>query len=215
MKTYKPIATITYCDNDYLISQLNALVNVGDIEFWAFINHKKESETLKDHTHLYIIPLCKLETRDLQFTQNELKGTMPYQKADFGNWAFYCSHNKTYLMSKKLTKKYTYSFGDFITSNNAAFMGMVGTLELDEYIADSDNIIKLIKESVRNKIAFSTLVYNGVIPINQIRQYQKAYDLIWRENERLNIIKTDFKEFKSDFDFNAFMGGKNDKTTNA
>lgn len=211
MKTFKPIATITYCDNDFLISQLNALINMGDIEFWAFINHKKESETLKDHIHLYIVPIAKLETRDLQFAQNELQGTMPYQKADFGNWAFYCSHNKTYLASKKLQKKYTYSFSDFVCSNKSTFMSMVASLEIDEYIGESDNVLKIIKDSVKHNVAFSTLVYNGIIPINQIRNYQKAYDFCCREYMNNNALKNDLQPTECDFDFNEFMGDKIEK----
>lgn len=189
MKTFKPIATITYVDNDYLISQLNALVNTGDIEFWAFINHKREDITLKDHTHLFIQPIAKLETRDLQFTQNELKGTMPYKKSDFGNWFFYCSHNKLYLSSKKLEKKYTYSIGDFVASDYNSFVAMVQTLEIEEFLNDCDSILLKIKKSVKAKIPFSNLVYNGWIPINQIRNYQKAYDDIWRETERLARLR--------------------------
>lgn len=176
MRTFKPISTITYVSNEFLESQLNALVNVGDVEFWAYINHKKESETLKDHTHLFIQPIPKLETRDLQFKENEIMGTIPYKKSDFGNWYFYSVHNKLYLESKKIEKKYSYSITDFKASDQQAFIGWVGLLEIEDYLSSSTLVYKTIREAAKRKIPFDSLVESGEIPINQINNYETAYN---------------------------------------
>lgn len=181
MKTFKDISTITYCSSDYLISQLNGLYNQGDIEFWAFIPHHAESVDLKDHTHLFITPSCKLETKDLQFRENELVGTMPYEKSNFGHWFFYSVHNDLYLKSHKLEKKYHYSPNDFVSSDFASFMARVQTLEIDEYLDNSTNVLTIIKKAVCDNIPFSNLVTQGYIPINQIKNYHSAYDYIYRD----------------------------------
>ena len=59
MNTLKPISTVTYNTNDFLIHQLDMLLRTHVIDYYMFINHLGEPDQYgddKDHTHLFILP---------------------------------------------------------------------------------------------------------------------------------------------------------------
>ena len=203
MKTFKPISCITYCSIDYLKSQLNALINMGDIDFWALIFHYKEEELKKDHVHLYIEPVVTVETRDLQFRENELIGSMSYEKSKFGHWFYYGLHDKEYCDAHDLgEKKYRYLASDFITSCPSTFNAMWQSLDKSLYLTPSFNTVNMVKRAVLNGLSWGYLIANDYIPPNQYNNLHKMYnDLV----SYYSSIKKNDGEIKEEFTGSEFL----------
>lgn len=131
MKTSKPIATIAYQSDDFLIDKLEELRKAHKIEFWAYVNHKAEEDEKTDHKHLFIKPAVLLQTMDLQdfLLEANLVSGKPNKCLNFENsspldWILYCLHYPPYLDTKRhQTRVFQYGIDEFITSD---------TDELDE-----------------------------------------------------------------------------------
>ena len=66
MRTSKPIATISYNTEEYLVSRLQELVRNKKICDYMYIKHFKEEDETKDHIHLWIKPNTLIDTMDIQ-----------------------------------------------------------------------------------------------------------------------------------------------------
>lgn len=68
MQTAKPISTISYNTEPFLVQTLNALVKAKRIDFWAYIHHFPEDDEvkLKHHFHVYLEPSKRTQTATLK-----------------------------------------------------------------------------------------------------------------------------------------------------
>lgn len=69
MQTSKPISTISYNTEDFLVNVLEDLLRTHIIDFYMYIQHIGEidlfGEQEKDHIHLFVIPNKRINTADL------------------------------------------------------------------------------------------------------------------------------------------------------
>ena len=181
MKTSKPFSSISYNTSGYLKTKLIQLVDSGVLKFAAFIEHFPEEDEKKKHKHLYLIPdgqidtnklLKELEEIDLENIGKILK-CMPCQSSKFGDWYLYASHDIGYLGSKCQSRKYHYKQGDFITTNDDYFNELIHTIDYSK-----TEKIKRFTEQVKAGKKLSELVENGSVPIQQLLQYNRLYEMI-------------------------------------
>lgn len=125
MKTTRPQSTISYNSMGFLLGVLDNLVEKEFITFYAVIEHQAEEDENKDHIHVYFEPAKTLDTLWLakQFLEVDPKHPkqplkcMPFQASKWVDWYWYGLHDKAYLMSKQMTRKYHYESSQMITSD--------------------------------------------------------------------------------------------------
>lgn len=182
MKTSKPFATISYNTAPFLQRKLEDLILSRKIEFYTFVHHFKEEDELKEHKHLYIVPNGLIDTDsvvtylvepDTANPLNKPLGCIRCKPSKFADWYLYGKHDEDYLASKGQSRKYHYSLEDFISSDNDYMLEEVHTIDYS-----SLNRSKALKEAVNDGIEFSSLVAQGLIPIQQVYAYQQTYNIL-------------------------------------
>lgn len=125
MKTSKPLSTISYNTEKFLVAKLNDLVKSKSIVCWFAVLHKPEDDEKKEHWHLYVEPHTSISTIDLdeefiQFVKGCKKKPLKcidWHPSKFDEWYLYALHDIDYLASKMLVKKYHYNVDDFLASD--------------------------------------------------------------------------------------------------
>lgn len=127
MQTSKPISTISYNTEKFLIGVLNRLVDCKIISFRYFIKHNAEMDDKKEHRHLYIELNKKVDTEELreQFKEKDLSGAndkplgvLPFvSSSSFNDCYLYFIHDEMYLASKNEYKEFHYKDEEIITSD--------------------------------------------------------------------------------------------------
>ena len=107
MNTSKPIATISYNSEPFLISVLNSLYSLHIISDYMYIVHEPEEDEKKRHIHLFLKPNTKVDTIELQERFKELDphnskplGCIDFVSSKIDDWILYNQHFKPYLASK-------------------------------------------------------------------------------------------------------------------
>lgn len=184
MKTTKPIATISYNSTEFLDLKLSDLISSKKIEYYCYIVHLGEDDESgkKDHIHLYVEPARLIQTTDLNDYLIELTHDiqkplkcLPFKPSKFPDWYMYAIHDKSYLSSKGLVKKYFYRFEDFKTSEIDELRYKVKTIDLLELTPFNS-----IREAVNNGETFEEYLCKGRVPIHQLLHYEKAFRSISR-----------------------------------
>lgn len=184
MRTRTPISTISYNTNDFLIIELNKLVQEQVIEFWAFVEHLPEEDEKKAHKHLYIIPCSLVDTFMLSKRLEELDVEHPdlpplgclshWQHSKFADWYMYALHDVDYLaMHGGECRKYHYDKTDVIASEYDYLNELIHTSDMSRYKS-----FKKLRDMAKSGVSFKEIFENGFIPVQQIIQYQKAYALM-------------------------------------
>ena len=181
MITRKAISTISYNSDSFLNAKLHDLIRQRYIDFYVYITHLPEDDELKEHKHLYIEPAKTIDTFWLQEQLREPDlanpdmpplGIIKCVPSKFADWYMYALHDVDYLASKMETRKYHYETEELISSD-------VDTLR--EFIHTSDMSIWLkfrkFRDMVFAGVTFRELVKNGFVPIQQIKQYEYAYNI--------------------------------------
>ena len=106
MATQKPISSISYNSEAFLVEKLETWKKAHIIQSYMYIKHKGEDGD-KDHIHFRIEPNKKLDPMDLQ---EELKeyvginpkplGCRPFRPSKEEDWIMYAVHDKEYLQAK-------------------------------------------------------------------------------------------------------------------
>lgn len=181
MRTSKPIASISYNDPAFLRLKLEELRRAGRISEWYFIKHKAESDEKKDHIHVYVQPSKMLQTDDLikEFAQPDPAKpdkvlTCPrWVSSKFGDWYLYAIHDLAYLTSKGQSRQYAYTRDDVQAFNEDA---------LDESIREIDltsvNAVRRMMDAQQSGVTFAQFFSRGGVPINGIRSYEEAWELL-------------------------------------
>ena len=111
MRTYKPLSTISYNSEKFLVETLEYLIREDCISFWAICYHEAETDEKKAHYHVYIEPTVVLDTQADWFKDCFVEkskdieiplGVMPWRKSRFEDWYLYSKHDLVYLRAKGL-----------------------------------------------------------------------------------------------------------------
>lgn len=175
MRTSKPISTISYNTQEFLVMQLNELVKNHKISDWVFINHFAEEDEKKNHIHLWIQPNRLLDTMDLQkhFMELDPKNpTKPLKCTDFrlskpDDFILYGQHYEPYLATKMESREYHYTKDDFVYCDEDTFDDMYNHAFRGSEWAKSNQILNTLRDGVLNPV---DLIRNGAVPLNMASQ---------------------------------------------
>lgn len=181
MITRTNISTISYNTDSFLIRTLEKLRSEGVIYFWAFVQHFPEDDERKMHKHLFVVPSSTLDTFQLDTYMQEIDDAHPdlpplrckmWCRSQFPDWYMYVLHDKDYLVHKGIERKYHYTIDDIICSDKDDLLELI-------HRSDFSNIkyTSKFRDMIASGVSFAELVKNGFVPIQQIEQYSKAYDL--------------------------------------
>lgn len=188
MQTTKLISTISYNTPSFLKGKLYNLVQQGLIEYAHWIWHKPEKDETKEHAHVVLKPNRRLDTSALrneflQLVPSEEKprNVLPFQSSKMRDWILYSVHDKFYLLRKNQNRALCYQKSDLLTTEP-------DLLEEDWRDAHEgeDGRIKQVIDAARNGISFRQLVEQGIIPINQLFQFERIYQNFYEENTDRN-----------------------------
>ncbi len=126
MATQKPISTISYNSEAFLVEKLQNLYDAHIIQAWQFITHKGEDGD-KDHIHLRIEPNKRIDPMELtemfkEFEKGKDKplGVRPWRQSKEEDWFLYAVHDSDYLSLKygggERGEKLPYDWKDINTS---------------------------------------------------------------------------------------------------
>ena len=190
MRTSKLISTISYNSDEYLVNTLNSLLADNKISFWAYITHLPEKNENKKHKHVMLYPNGIVDTDKIRAEFAEIVpdnsiplSVMPFRTSKFGDAYLYFIHDKTYLLSKGQEKKYYYDVNDIVCSNRDFFSELISSVDFSKY-----NKINVLLDAIEHNISFELLVASGRVPITQIRNYERAYELL-TINSKLDSIR--------------------------
>lgn len=190
MKTKCYISTICYSTVEWIKSKLDDYIKCGKIDFYCYIYHKKEDDEKKDHVHLFIMPSCQLDTKDLDIAlsmpideNGNTFGTCgiwhTVGKNNISDFLLYVLHDVMYMRIKGYSeRKYTYSESDFITSNEDG----LNTLLFDAYHSSiftfNRRVLDIILKSKDIKQTGKDLVLNGYIPLNSTCSFHHLLQIL-------------------------------------
>lgn len=184
MKTTRPISTVSFNTEGFLLYKLNELIKSDKLEFWAYIEHQPEGSEGKTHFHVFMLPAVSIDTLALrrEFTepdlQNPLKplGSLRIYKSKFDDWYFYGMHDEIYLLLKGKKKQIHYKREDFVTSDMAQFNELADNAIRGN---EKDSIrTQMMVSAIENGLPFSHLLRQGLIPLAYLHQYNRAWDVL-------------------------------------
>lgn len=192
MATSLPLSTVTWNTPEYLAKVLDNHYKARDIQFYAFIHHYPDTDDIvkgasgKDHYHVFIEPAYKVDLFDVRDWFDEVpedseKGIircLPLHKSKFDDWYLYILHDKDYLESKMQFRDFHYSVDDVISSDEFELHYRIGHIDYSKIEGNRKN---RIKKAIMSGCTFSELCMSGLIPVQQIKQYQLLYDMIVAE----------------------------------
>lgn len=192
MRTTKPISTIWYGTEDFLRFKLDDLVRRREIDFYAFVEHYPEEDEKKRHRHVYLVPSKRMDTNSLrdyltEFDPNNPKPIipLPFWSSKFGDWYLYNKHDTAYLASKGQERKYHYEKEDFKSSDDEYFTELIHSIDMSKFKAQDR-----IKSMIEKGYTWDKIVWSGVIPVQQIKQYEEYFKIISRQYEKEFVPQT-------------------------
>lgn len=190
MRTSKYLSTISYNSDNFLQNVLNSLVDKRNIVFWAYIEHFPEKNELKKHKHLVIQPNGLLNTDCIiddfieEVPEDKPLNIMPFRVSKIDDCLLYFLHDKQYLIKKFLKKKYTYDLLDFRTSDFDYLRELYNSVDMSSY-----SVVERLNDFAAAGVPFVELCKRGFIPINQLLNYKRFYDILLSENFTLSSVK--------------------------
>lgn len=202
MNTTKPVSTISYNSLDFLQATLKYLLEEDVIEYYAFIKHSGEYDSVlqkkdKDHIHLLLFPNRCVNTKTLQESfvepvkdNDKPLGCMPFRSSSVDDWFLYNLHDVMYLRSKFEEKEFHYSPEDFVSNDD----GFTIQLIKEAYHGKRMEGFNLLRK-LDSGLSVSELAYFGFCPPQQAFYYQNFETLynkgahIFAEKTRKNINK--------------------------
>lgn len=183
MRTTKPIATISFNSEAFLITKLNELTKAGRLSFWAFIPHEPEDDEggKKLHHHVFAEPSKMLQTDDLRRELMEFDPEMPtkprgclaWTSSNFGHWYMYALHDRRYLASKGQTRRFSYTHDAFRTSDSDDLLFRSRSIDLLSLSPYAD-----MEDAQRHGITWPEYFARGTVPLPQVKQFQEAWFLL-------------------------------------
>lgn len=193
MNTAKPFATISYNSKEFLKTQLDQMMEDKTLEFYCFISHLPEEDERKEHIHLFVIPMYKMDTEDFRDRLVEpIPGDLPRRclpcvSSKFVDWYLYGLHDRDYLAMKMETRKYKYQREEMVTPDYEYFIQLIHRCDFSKWKRQ-----RRFKEMVESGETFDSLCSNGFIPAQLIYQYQKLYQsMLDNKYNYFNFDRTD------------------------
>lgn len=191
MATQKPISTISYNSESFLIEKLQILYDAHIIQSWQYIVHKGEDGD-KDHIHLRIEPNKRIDAMDLterfkEFEKGKDKplGVRPWRNSKEEDWYLYVVHDSDYLSLKygggDRGEKLPYDWKDIKTS------------------PDYDLETAWIRAKAAQKhstVNIATSIQNGQKPVDLLMQGENPYTLL---NVMRLLSGDDYSRLASDY----------------
>lgn len=191
MATQKPISTISYNSESFLIEKLQTLYDAHIIQAWQYIVHKGEDGD-KDHIHLRIEPNKRIDAMDLtekfkEFEKGKDKplGVRPWRNSKEEDWYLYSVHDSDYLSFKygggDRGEKLPYNWKDIKTS------------------PDYDLETAWIRAKAAQKhstVNIATSIQNGQKPVDLLMQGENPYTLL---NVMRLLSGDDYSRLASDY----------------
>lgn len=190
MRTTKPIATISFNTPEFLKLKLNELQKAGKISFWAFINHKPEDDEggKKDHSHVFVEPSKMIQTDDLKEELKEFdpkhpdkpRGCISFRSSKFDPWYLYALHDKKYLASKGMSRRFHYQHEDIITSDEDDLTFKARSIDMLSLSPYAD-----MEDAQNQGLTWAQYFARGTVPLPQVALFEKAwYMLLTARTER-------------------------------
>lgn len=191
MATQRPISTISYNSESFLIEKLQRLFDAHIIQAWQYIFHKGEDGD-KDHIHLRIEPNKRIDPMELtemfkEFEKGKDKplGVRPWRPSKEEDWFLYAVHDSDYLSLKygggERGEKILYDWTDINTS------------------PDYDLETAWIRAKAAQKhspVNIATQLRGGQSPVDLLFQGENAYTV-------MNILRlisgTDYSRLAADY----------------
>lgn len=223
MATTKPISTITYNTKPFLIQTLNGLIDMGYITYYEFIEHSPDTDDKKVHIHLYMLPAMSLNLStfinfflepDPDPLQKLPLKPQPFRISHkFGDWYWYCLHDKNYLKSKDLKRNVFYSDNDIISFDYNFHKQLVLTNPLIDFCKMSDMMLRnYVCESVYNGVSLQEILSSGLVPLGKTQSVILLYNALYQcvdAQEKKDIMKVSspqvLKEIKTDLFVNNVL----------
>lgn len=191
MATQKPISTISYNSESFLIEKLQILYDAHIIQAWQYIVHKGEDGD-KDHIHLRIEPNKRIDAMDLtekfkEFEKGKDKplGVRPWRNSKEEDWYLYAVHDSDYLSLKygggERGEKLPYDWKYIKTS------------------PDYDLETAWIRAKAAQKhstVNIATSIQNGQKPVDLLMQGENPYTLL---NVMRLLSGDDYSRLASDY----------------
>lgn len=171
MRTSKPIATISYNSQEFLVSKLEELIRNHKISDYMFINHFPEEDEKKSHIHLWVKPNTLLDTMDVQSHFKEFdptnplkpKGCIDFVTSSVDDWILYNSHFEPYLASKFESRIFHYTKDDFVYFDEDTFDDRWNHAYKGSDWAKRHQMLLALKEGIQSP---TSLILNGSVPLN-------------------------------------------------
>lgn len=188
MNTQKPISTISWNSEPFLIDLLTRLLKAHKIDHWEMIHHIGEDDEAgkKDHFHVYLEPSKRIQTADLkdQFLEpitpdQKPLGCLAFRSSVYSDWYLYALHDPAYLAAHFQSRRYHYSDEQIKTADPDEHCFRVRSVDMSQYAP-----IKKLKAFKDAGLTFSDAVSKGVVPIPQLSQYERAWSLLKNETDR-------------------------------
>lgn len=191
MATQKPISTISYNSEAFLVEKLQNLYDAHIIQAWQFITHKGEDGD-KDHIHLRIEPNKRIDPMELTEIFKEYEkgkdkplGVRPWRQSKEEDWFLYAVHDSDYLSFKygggERGEKILYDWKDINTS------------------PDYDLEIAWIRAKAAQKhstVNIASQIQNGQNPVDLVFQGENPYTV-------MNILRllsgTDYSRLAAEY----------------
>lgn len=184
MKTIKPVSTVSWNTEEFLLKTLNKLVANHTVLFWFYVKHFAESDEKKEHIHLYIEPDIRIDTNELRSNFEEIPQKdceckdiirpLPFTVSKFDTAYLYFTHNKLYLDSHGYSKQF-YNYTDIVTSDEYLLHEKVALIDYYKLEGGKAN---QVKQAVLSGVSFEDMCLSGMIPVQQIKQYQLFYTIL-------------------------------------
>lgn len=202
MRTSKPIATISYNSQEFLVLKLGELIRRHKISDYIFINHFAEADEKKNHIHLWIKPNTLLDTMDLQDFFCELDDKHPtkplkcidFRPSEVDDFILYGQHYAPYLASKGESREYHYSRDDFVYNDEDTFEERYNHAYKGSEWARRNQILEMLS---RNELSPTDLILNGSVPLNLASQLnafkymQRNYGITTRDDRPNHEVDED------------------------
>lgn len=196
MATQKPISTISYNSEAFLVEKLQNLYDAHIIQAWQFITHKGEDGD-KDHIHLRIEPNKRIDPMELTEMFKEYEkgkdkplGVRPWRQSKEEDWYLYAVHDSDYLSLKygggERGEKLLYDWKDINTSPDydletawirAKAAQKHSTVNIASQIQNGQNPVDLVFQGENPYTVMNILrLISGTDYSRLAAEYKKLYD---------------------------------------
>ena len=189
MRVTKSISSISYNTEHFLKLTLDNLLQLGYISYYEFIRHNGDTDTKKPHIHLYCVPSKCLDLGEFKNFFNEPDPIRDDDKPlicepfrvtnSYGDWYWYCLHDKDYLKAKMLQRNCYYTDADIVSSCPDFHVTLVNENPLINFANLSDiGIREYVFECVSNGSSLQYLLSSAKIPLSKVQSVIAFYNAL-------------------------------------